>query len=53
MGLQDGFTNEMLKKTHDVGTRVIDETKLSVHENVLEYEEDLMFFRYAVLLGNV
>ena len=53
MGLQDGFTNEMLKKTHDVGTRVINETKLSVHENVLEYEEDLMFFRYAVLLGNV
>ena len=44
LGLQDGFTNEMLKKTHDVGTRVINETKLSIHENVLEYEEDLMLF---------
>ena len=40
MGPQDGFGNEMLKKTHDVGTRVIRETKLSLHENVLEYLED-------------
>ena len=41
MGNQDGFGNEELKKTHDVGTRVIKETKLTIHENVLEYEEEI------------
>ena len=40
MGKQDGFGNELTKKLHDVGTAVIRRTKVSIHENVTEYDED-------------
>ena len=46
----EGFKNEMLKKLHDVGTRIIKETKLSIHENVLGYEEDIRCCSCLVLL---
>lgn len=40
MGKKDGFKNELTKKLHDVGTAVIRKTKLSIHENVIGYDED-------------
>lgn len=40
MGKNDGFKNELTKKLHDVGTAVIQKTKVSIHENVIGYNED-------------
>lgn len=40
MGKQEKFENKEVKKLHDVGTRFIQETWLSLHENVVEFQED-------------
>ena len=40
MGKKDGFKNELTKKLHDISTALIPKTKMSIHENVPEYEED-------------
>ena len=40
MGKQDGFENLETKHLHDVGVRVIKNTKFSIHENVTEFEEE-------------
>ena len=40
MGKKDGFNNELTKKLHDISTALIPKTKMSIHENVPEYEED-------------
>ena len=38
-GLREGFRNLELKKVHDVGTKFMEATPVSVHENVPGYEE--------------
>ena len=38
-GKKEGFRNHVLKQVHDVGTRFQQRNDLSIHENVLEYEE--------------
>lgn len=40
IGKGDGFSNEHTKKLHDVGTRAMNNTKLCIHENVTEFDEE-------------
>ncbi len=49
MGKQDGFGNEETKQLHDISTRVVGRTKLSLHENVTEFEEDCSFIVTVVV----
>ena len=39
-GKKEGFTNVTLKRVHDVGCTFQSTSDLSLHENVVEYEED-------------
>lgn len=39
-GKKEGFKNLTLKRVHDVGTRFQQQSDISLHENVVEYEED-------------
>lgn len=40
IGKRDKFENKETKKLHDVGTRFMKETFLSLHENVVGFDED-------------
>ena len=42
MGKKDGFANETTKKLHDVATRFILDAKLTIHENVVDFQEAFM-----------
>ena len=48
MGLGDKFENAELKQLHDVGTRFILETFMSLHENVPEFQEDTVSLLWAL-----
>lgn len=39
-GKREGFSNLPKKKVHDAATKFQRVTDLSIHENVLDYEED-------------
>lgn len=39
-GKKEGFKNVTLKRVHDVGTKFQQQSDVSLHENVPEYEED-------------
>jgi hypothetical protein len=47
IGKKDGFDNVATKRVHDVGTRVISETKLTLHENVKEFNEERAAHNYV------
>ena len=42
IGKKEKFTNAQVKEVHDVSTRVISQTKLSLHENVVGFDEDAL-----------
>lgn len=44
MGKRAGFANEATKELHDIGTRVMKEVGLSIHENVVQFSEDVLAF---------
>ena len=42
MGNKDGFENEDTAHLHDIGSALIRKMKFSMHENVVEFDEDGM-----------
>ena len=38
-GKREGFANVTLKKVHDAATKIQSQCDVSIHENVLGYEE--------------
>ena len=40
MGDGEKFDNQEIKQVHDISTKVVTQTKLSIHENVVEFNED-------------
>lgn len=44
IGKRDKFENKETKKLHDIGARFIKSTVLSVHENVVGFDEDCCVF---------
>jgi hypothetical protein len=49
MGKQDGFDNSTTKKLHDVGVAVMRKTRLSIHENVMEFDEDSLHHLHCLI----
>lgn len=40
MGKRMGFEDSLVKLLHDVSTKVMSATRLNIHENVLEYDQE-------------